>query len=286
MVTPRRSVLFMPGSNARAHEKAKTIDADTIVFDLEDAVAPSVKSEARSLVLEALSSTDYGHRERVVRINGTDTQWWQDDVKAIAAANPAAIVVPKVETPETIVQVVAEITRHAPGNSSAIWVMMETPLGFLNAADIANGHPRLTALVIGTNDLVKDLRAAHTKDREPVITALGMALLAGRAYNLTVLDGVYNDFKDEAGLAAECEQARAMGFDGKTLIHPAQVDTANRAFAPDASAIDEAKRMIEAFAIAKAEGKGVAVLDGRMIEELHLVEARRVTAMVEALRSR
>ncbi|WP_262693924.1 HpcH/HpaI aldolase/citrate lyase family protein [Kordiimonas aquimaris] len=286
MVTPRRSVLFMPGSNARAHEKAKTIDADTIVFDLEDAVAPSAKSDARSLVLTALSSDDYGHRERVVRINGTDTDWWQEDIAAIAKANPSAIVVPKVETPETIVHVVAEITRHAPNNTSAIWVMMETPLGFLNAADIASGHPRLTTLVIGTNDLVKDLRASHTKGREPVITALGMALLAGRAHNLTVLDGVYNDFNDDVGLAAECKQACAMGFDGKTLIHPAQVDTANRIFAPDAAAIDEAKRMIEAFTAAKAEGKGVTVLDGRMIEELHLVEARRVTAMAEAIKER
>lgn len=286
-IVPRRSVLFMPGSNTRAYEKAKTIPADTIVFDLEDAVAPEAKSEARSYVVSALSSApEYGYRELTVRINGTDTPWWRDDVATVSGMKPSAIVIPKVEDPKTIDIVVAEINKHAPDNNISIWVMMETPLGFLNAATITSGHPRLEAVLVGTNDLIKDLRGQHVKGREPVVTALGLAMLAARANGLIILDGVFNDFKNDDGLIEECQQARAMGFDGKTLIHPSQVDIANKFFTPDAQALGLAKRMIEAFDAAKAEGKGVAVLDGKMIEELHLAEAKRAIALYEAIEKR
>lgn len=286
MQTPRRSVLFMPGSNARAIEKAKTLDADTLVFDLEDAVAPDAKAEARALVAAALASGDYGHRELVVRINGVDTAWWRDDLAAIGPQHPVAVLLPKVESAETLDRISEEMVWHSSDNACEFWVMLETPRGFLRAEDIACSHDRLTTLVVGTNDLVKDLRARHVPGRQPVIAALSRAVLVARTYGLNVLDGVYSDFKDEAGFAAECRQARDMGFDGKTLIHPSQIAAANAAFAPSVDELEDARRMIAAFDAAKAEGKGVAVLDGRMIEELHLAEARRMVAMAQALTNR
>ncbi len=281
---PRRSVLFMPGSNARALEKAKTINADTLVFDLEDAVAPAAKAEARELVAAALKSGDYGHRELVVRINSLDTKWWRDDLAAVGAASPAAILLPKVEDAAVLNKVSEEMVWHSSKAACEFWVMLETPRGILRAEEIAVSHDRLTTLVIGTNDLIKDLRARHVPGREPVLAALSRALLVARAYGLNILDGVYGDFKDAAGFQAECEQARNMGFDGKTLIHPSQVETANRIFAPDEAELKEAQRMIAAFEAAKAEGKGVAVLDGRMIEELHVAEARRTVRTASSIR--
>ncbi len=283
MEKPRRSVLFMPGSNARALEKAKTIDADVLVFDLEDAVAPDAKAEARALVAAALVSGDYGRRELVVRINGIDTEWWRDDLSAIGPAQPAAVLLPKVEDAGTLSRVSDEMVWHSSDNDCEFWVMLETPLGFLRAEDIAQSHDRLTTLVVGTNDLIKDLRARHVPGREPVMGALSHALLVARAYGVGILDGVYSDFRDEAGFAVECMQARNMGFDGKTLIHPGQVIPANDAFSPSEAELEQASRMVAAFEAAQAEGKGVAVLDGRMIEELHLAEARRMIAMAEAV---
>ena len=276
---PRRSVLFMPGSNARALEKAKTIDSDTLVFDLEDAVAPSAKAEARELVGAALRSGDYGRRELVVRINGLDTKWWRDDLAAVGAAGPAAILLPKVEDSLVLNKVSEEMVWHSSKATCEFWVMLETPRGILRAEEIASSHDRLTTLIIGINDLVKDMRARHVPGREPVLAALSHALLVARTCGLNILDGVYSDFKDAAGFEAECEQARNMGFDGKTLIHPSQVETANRIFAPDVAELAQAQRLIAAFKVAKAEGKGVAVLDGRMIEELHVLEARRLVQM-------
>lgn len=273
----------MPGSNARALEKAKTIDADTLVFDLEDAVAPAAKAEARELVAAALSSGDYGHRELVVRINGTDTNWWRDDLVAIGAGTPSAVLLPKVENTTVLHKVSEEMVWHSTDATCDFWVMLETPLGFLRAEDIATSHDRLTTFVIGTNDLVKELRARHTTGRQAVMPALGIALLAARAHGLTVLDGVFNDFKDEDGFEFECAHARDMGFDGKTLIHPSQVEAANRIFAPSPAELDQARRMIRAFEAAHAEGKGVTVLDGRMIEELHVAEARRTVQMAAAI---
>ncbi len=283
---PRRSVLFMPGSNARALEKAKGIDADTLVFDLEDAVAPDAKAEARELVAAALASGDYGHREVVVRINGTDTGWWRDDLAAIGQYKPAAILLPKVESADVLDKISDELVWHSSDHSAAFWVMLETPKGFLRAEEIATSHDRLTTFVVGTNDLVKDLRARHVPGRQSVLHALSHAVLVARANGLNVLDGVYSDFKDAEGFANECVQARDMGFDGKTLIHPSQVEPANSAFSPSQDELEHARRMIEAFEVAAAEDKGVAVLDGRMIEELHLAEARRMVTLADTLSNR
>ncbi|WP_286829715.1 MULTISPECIES: HpcH/HpaI aldolase/citrate lyase family protein [Kordiimonas] len=283
LARPRRSMLFMPASNARALEKAKGLPADGLIFDLEDAVAPEAKDEARTQAAAAVASGDYGGRDLVVRINGLDTDWWRDDLKAVVPNHPFAVLIPKVEDPEAIHKVEEEITWHSAHPDMEIWVMIETPKGFLNAGAIAAASDRLTTWVVGTNDLAKDLRAKHTKDRLPVITALGLALLHARANGLTILDSVYSNFRDAEGFAFECQQAKELGFDGKTLIHPAQVDVANSTFAPSEDELILARRMLAAFDEAKAEGKGVAVLDGRMIEELHLEEARRMVAMAEAI---
>lgn len=282
-VTPRRSLLFMPASNARALEKARELPADGLIFDLEDAVAPDAKAEAREMAAEAVASGAYGGRDLVVRINGLDTDWWRDDLRAIGASHPFAILIPKVETPDVIARVEEELSWHSGDLEVEIWAMVETPKAFLNAGELATASDRMTTWVVGTNDLVKDLRARHTKSRQPVITALGLAMLHARANGLTILDGVYGNFRDAEGFAEECQQAKDMGFDGKTLIHPAQVETANRVFAPSDQEVEEARRMIAAFDEATASGKGVAVLDGRMIEELHVVEARRQVAMAEAI---
>jgi citrate lyase subunit beta/citryl-CoA lyase len=283
---PRRSVLFMPGSNERALEKAKTIDADTLVFDLEDAVAPSAKAEARRHVATALTSGAYGYRELVVRINGLDTPWWRDDLAALIPAGSAAILLPKVESADALTCVSQEIAKYNSSVLPELWVMLETPRGFLRAEDIAASHDQLTMLVVGTNDLVKELRAHHVPGRQPVLQALSHAVMVARAYGLNILDGVYSDFKDEIGFIEECRQAREMGFDGKTLIHPNQVGGANKAFSPSEIELETARRMIAAFDAAASEGKGVAVLDGRMIEELHVSEARRMVDMASEIKAR
>jgi len=279
---PRRSMLFMPGSNARALEKARSLPCDGVIFDLEDAVAPDAKNTAREQVVAAVRAGGYGRRELIVRINGLDTPWWRSDIEAIAGLGIDAVLVPKVEDARVFAQVEEELVWHG-GQKMALWAMLETPRAFLHAETIATATERLECLVIGTNDLVKDLHGQHTRDRQPVMTALGLALLVARTYGLVALDSVYNDFKDSAGFNAECKQGRAMGFDGKTLIHPSQIEGANTAFGPSEAELAEAARIIDAFSAAKAEDKGVAVLDGRMIEDLHVKQARRLLAMAEAI---
>ncbi|MFC3527265.1 HpcH/HpaI aldolase/citrate lyase family protein [Paracoccus mangrovi] len=278
MITrPYRSVLYIPASNARAMEKARTLSADAIIFDLEDAVTPAEKLPARDLLARALLA-DYGGRTRIVRINGLDTEWGEGDARAFAGAADA-VLVPKVGRAADLDRVAALV----PG--APLWAMMETPAGMLNAAAIA-AHPRLQGMVMGTNDLLKDLGARTRPDRQPLMAGLGLCLLAARAHGRVIVDGVYNAFQDTAGLRAECEQGRDMGFDGKSLIHPAQLEAANEIFAPDADELDLARRQIAAFEQARAEGRGVAVLDGRIVENLHVETARARLKLAEAIAAR
>lgn len=278
---PRRSVLYMPGSKERALEKAKSLPADSLILDLEDAVAPDEKTRARDLVCDAVREGGYGKRELVIRINGLDTEWGADDLAAACEAGPDAILVPKIESTAMIRDVEAAM-NDAP-DSTLIWAMMETPRGMLRAEEIAGASPRLGCFIMGTNDLIKDLDAEHTSGREPVIAALGLCLLAAKAEKLAIIDGVYNTFKDDVGLRRTCEQSRAMGFDGKTLIHPAQIATTNKIFAPDAGDVNRARREVAAFKEAVARGEGVAVVDGRIVENLHVETAKRLLAKADAI---
>ncbi|MEX2518445.1 MAG: CoA ester lyase [Paracoccaceae bacterium] len=278
---PRRSVLYMPGSRARALEKARALPADALILDLEDAVTPDEKTAARALVEEAVLAGGYGAREVIVRVNGLDTAWGAADIAAAAAAGPDAILIPKVESP-AMIHAVAALIAAAP-DRTAIWAMMETPRGFLSAASIAAAHPRLAALVMGTNDLVKELRAEHVPGRAPVAAALGLAMLAARAEGLACLDGVCNAFRDADLLRAECEAGRAMGFDGKTLIHPGQIAIANEVFGPSEAALEEAQAHLAAYEAAAAKGGGVAVVNGRIVENLHVEAAKRMIAEAEAI---
>ncbi|MEM7525947.1 MAG: CoA ester lyase [Pseudomonadota bacterium] len=280
---PRRSVLYMPGARARALEKARGLAADALILDLEDAVTPDEKPNGRALVTEAIRLGGYGGRELIVRINGLDTEWGVDDLIAAAAVGPDAILVPKVETPEMIADVAERMAAAGAPTTTAIWAMMETPRGILRAAEIAAAHPLLAGFVIGANDLVKELRAEHAPGRAPVAAALGMTLMAARAEGLICIDGVYNAFKDDDGLRAECEAGRAMGFDGKTLIHPGQLATANDVFGPSEAALEEARAQLEAFEKVQAEGGGVAVVNGRIVENLHVETATRLIAEAAAI---
>lgn len=282
-VRPRRSVLYMPGSNARALEKAKTIPADALILDLEDAVAPDKKDAARDLVAEAVRARGFGRREVIVRMNGLDTGWGHADVPAAVGAGADAILMPKVESAEQVQHLEELMESYGAASDMTIMCMMETPLGILNAAEIAASSPRLSCLVMGTSDLTKDLQAEHTPDRLPMMTSLGHCLLAARAHGLAIVDGVHLDLEDADGLAAVCAQGRAMGFDGKTLIHPKQVDAANRAFAPGPDDVEWSERIIAAFAEAEAAGQGVVVVDGKLIENLHVENARRVVALADAI---
>ena len=270
---PVRSVLYIPASKERALEKAKGLACDAIIFDLEDAVAIDEKVPARDLLAETLPTADYGARLRIVRVNGLDTTWGREDVLSVVDAD--AVLLPKVNS-------AADVDAIAALTTLPIWAMMETPLGILNAAEIA-AHPRLEGMVMGTNDLAKDLNTRHRPDREPLLTSLQMCLLAARAHGVTIVDGVYNAFKDEAGLKVECDQGRDMGFEGKTLIHPAQLEVANAAFAPSEAEIDLSKRQIEAFEQAERDGQGVAVVDGKIVENLHIVTARATLAKAHAI---
>jgi len=281
VIRPRRSMLFMPGSNARALEKAKMLSCDGVIFDLEDAVSPDEKIQARTQVQSALQTGGYGSREQVVRINGLDTPWWQDDLEMLVPAAPDAVLVPKIESAQQLKTVEQKLVELGAENT-ALWAMLETPRAFLRAEEIASASDLLACLVIGTNDLVKDLHGEHTRGRLPVVTALGIALLVARSYGLTALDGVYNDFKDTDGLEAECLQGRQFGFDGKTLIHPSQIGVANTAFGISDETLMQARRLIKAFEEAAIKGKAVAVLDGKMVEHLHVLEAKRQVAMAEA----
>ncbi len=282
---PRRSVLYMPGSKERALEKAKTLPADALILDLEDAVTPDEKVNARQLIAEAIKNGGYGARELVIRINGLDTPWGQDDLAAACAAAPDAILIPKVESAAMVQDIERTMEGHGAKPETLIWAMMETPLGMLNAAEIAASTPRLGCFILGTNDLVKDLNAEHTPAREPVITALGLSMLAAKAHGLAIIDGVYNAFKDEEGLRASCLQGRAMGFDGKTLIHPAQIEPCNVIFSPDEAALDLARRQVEAFREATDKGEGVAVVDGKIVENLHVETANRLLAKADAIKA-
>ena len=274
MSRPYRSVLYIPGSNERALEKARGLAADAIIFDLEDAVAPAEKPAARATLKAALAE-DYGPRARIVRINGLDTEWGREDAAA-AAAGADAVLVPKVSTPADL-DAVAALTGDTP-----LWAMMETALGMLNAAAIA-AHPRLEGMVMGTNDLAKELGSRNRPDRLAMQTGLGLCVLAAKAHGKVIVDGVFNAFKDEDGLRAECEQGRDMGFDGKTLIHPAQLEIANAAFAPTEEEVALARRQIEAFDAATAQGQGVAVVDGRIVENLHVATARQTLDRAQAI---
>jgi (3S)-malyl-CoA thioesterase len=274
---PYRSVLYIPGSKERALEKATGLAADAIIFDLEDAVAPDEKASARDLLVKVLASQDYGHRARIVRINGFDTEWGRADAAAFADhPNVDAILVPKVSRTADL-DAVAAVTGDKP-----LWAMMETALGMLNAAEIA-GNPRLQGMVMGTNDLAKELGSRFRADRLPMQAGLGLCLLAARAHGRVIVDGVYNAFKDDEGLRAECQQGRDMGFDGKTLIHPAQLEIANAGFAPADAEIDLARRQIAAFDTATAAGQGVAVVDGKIVENLHIVTAKAILARSAAI---
>jgi citrate lyase subunit beta/citryl-CoA lyase len=283
-VRPRRSVLYMPGANTRALEKARTLPADALIFDLEDAVAPDAKEAARANVVAAARSRGYGRREIAIRCNGLATPWGKADVAAIAGSGADALLVPKVESAADVAAIVALLDQAGAPPSMAVWAMMETPRGILRAEEVAGSHPRLQLLVMGTNDLVKDMRARHTPMRLPMVTALGIGMLAARAHGLTILDGVYNDIQDAGGFRAVCQQGLEMGFDGKTLIHPSQVEPCNEVFAPSAGELEMAGRIVAAFRTAQAEGKGVVTVDGRMIENLHVEQAERALALAAAIR--
>jgi len=283
-VRPRRSVLYMPGANTRALEKARTLPADALIFDLEDAVAPEAKEAARSNVVLAAESKAYGKREIAIRCNGLNTPWGEADIEAIARSGADAILVPKVESATQVTHVVSLLDTAGAPTTMAVWAMMETPKGILRAEEIAGAHPRLALFVMGTNDLVKDMRARHTPMRLPMMAALGIGMLAARAHGLAILDGVYNDIQDSEGFRAVCQQGLEMGFDGKTLIHPSQVEPCNAVFAPSAAELEMAGKIVAAFKAAQAEGKGVVTVDGRMIENLHVEQAERALALASAIK--
>ena len=279
---PRRSVLYMPAANDRALEKAKTIPADAIIFDLEDAVAPDAKAEARDKAVAAVRSGLYGDRELMIRCNGLDTQWGTDDVLAAGAAGPAAVVIPKVDSVDDVDRVSARLDEAGAPATLMIWPMIETPTAMFNVRAIA-AHPRVAVLVMGTNDLAKELRAPLVPSRHPLVVHLATALLAARDAGKVILDGDYNDVKNPEGFRAECRQGMEMGFDGKTLIHPSQVEPANEMWAPSPDDVEYAERVIAAFDEAVGAGKGVVTVDGRMIENLHVDNARRVLATAAAI---
>ncbi|MHC0507697.1 HpcH/HpaI aldolase/citrate lyase family protein [Achromobacter aegrifaciens] len=282
-IRPRRSVLYMPGANARALDKARSLDADVLILDLEDAVAPDAKAQAREQVAAALRAGGYGRRECVVRINALDTAWGLDDVRAIAQAGADAVLLPKVQSPAELDALARALDAAGAPASLPLWAMAETPLGFLRLDAIASGHARLAAIVVGTSDLVKDLHARHTPSREETLLARSMAVMAARAHGLAALDGVHLDLHDDTGLEAACKQGRDQGFDGKTLIHPRQIAAANAAFAPSAEELAAARKRLDAWRAAQAAGLGVAVVDGALVENLHAREAERVLALAEAI---
>ena len=282
-IRPHRSVLYIPGSNPRALEKARALPADGFIIDLEDAVAPEAKEGARQIVQAALSAGGRERRERILRVNPLDSPWGHADL-AIAATLPIdAVLLPKVENPERVRLTVAMLDALGAPEHLAVWCMLETPLGILAAREIAGASRRLAALVMGTSDLTKELRAAVTRDRLPLVTALGLAMLAARAHGLAILDGVHLDLADDAGFATSCRQGRELGFDGKTLIHPKQIAAANAAFAPSREEIEGSRRIIAAHAEAAAAGKGVVLVDGRLVENLHVENARRILGLADAI---
>jgi len=285
-VRPRRSVLYMPGSNARALEKGRDLPADCLILDLEDAVAPEAKLQARDAVVKALQK-GFGEREVLVRINGLDTRWWVEDINAAAAVRPDGVLVPKVSSPRQLQDLAARLVDMSTDPHVRVWAMMETPLAMLNVPDIAaaalDSETRLAGFVMGTNDLAKDTRAHLVSGRAPMVPWLMNCVAAARAYGLDILDGVYNDIGDADGFAAECRQARDFGFDGKTLIHPRQIEPCNAAFSPSAEEVETARKIIAAFDLPENENKGVLQVDGRMVERLHAEMARRTVTIADAI---
>jgi len=282
---PRRSVLYMPGANQRALEKARELPCDGVIFDLEDAVAADAKADARANVAAALEQGGYGYREVVVRVNALDTPWGHDDVAAVAALPADALLFPKVQSTGQIDEIVAALDA-AGGQDKPVWIMVETPRAVLDVAALASHSERVAVLVMGTSDLVKELRARHTPTRHNLAYALQHCVLAARDSGRELLDGVHLEFRDLDSFRQACEQARDMGFDGKSLIHPSQIDPANAAFGFDDEAVDHARRVLDAWQAATAAGKGVAVLDGQLVENLHAAEAQRVLAFADALARR
>ncbi len=279
---PRRSVLYMPAANERALEKAKDIQADALIFDLEDAVAPDSKEIAREQACAAAASSEYGNRELTIRCNGLDTPWGKDDLLAAAAAGPAAVVIPKVDGSSYLDEISELLNQGGAPSSTLIWAMVETPIGILHVEEIAR-HERMSVMVMGTNDMAKELRASITADRQALLPYLAMCLLSARAAGVAILDGVYNDIKDESGFKDVCVQGAEMGFDGKTLIHPNQVAPTNEIFSPSLDELDFHRRIIEEFEAAEKDGRGVLTVDGKMIENLHVDEARRALAVADAI---
>jgi citrate lyase subunit beta / citryl-CoA lyase len=283
---PRRSVLYLPGSNARALEKARTLPTDALILDLEDAVAPDAKATARTQVAEAVAAGGFGEREVLVRVNGADTAWFADDVAAIAAAGADGVLVPKVSSVTAVTEVEAALAAAGAPDDLALWAMLETPRAVLDAGEVTRASDRLVGFVMGTNDLAKELGAAHVPGRAPMLTALAWCLLAARDAGKVIIDGVYNDLDDAEGFVAECRQAVELGFDGKTLIHPRQLEPCNAAFTPTEEEVAHAREIIAAFEAAAAEGRGVVTVGGKLVENLHVEQARKVLAVVEAVRAR
>jgi len=280
---PRRSALYMPGANERALEKAKGIPADALILDLEDAVAPDAKEEARVRVCAAASSGEYGSKEIVIRVNGIGTQWHDADIAAAADAAPDAVLVPKVNSAAEVAALVDALEKGGAPVSTKLWAMLETPVAVTDAVAICTASERLTVLVLGTNDLAKELQAIARPGRAALQYGLQACVLAARQAGKVILDGVYNDIKDADGFRAECEQGLELGFDGKTLIHPGQVDPCNEVFAPSEAEIASSREIIAAFEEAEAEGRGVVTVNGRMIENLHVDNARRILALADAI---
>lgn len=279
---PRRSVLYMPAANARALEKAKTIACDALIFDLEDAVAPDAKDEARAQAVAAAQSGEYGHREVTIRCNGLDTPWGAADVAAAAQSGASAVVIPKVGSVAYVDEISAALDAAGAPSEMRIWAMLETPTAILDARHIA-AHPRVEVLVMGTNDLYRELRAQMVTDRGPIRPHLATALLAAREAGKAILDGVYNDVRDDDGFRVEAQDGFEMGFDGKTLVHPSQVEPTNDIWAPSDDEVEHARKVIAAFEEGTAEGKGVITVDGKMIENLHVEIARRTLAIADAI---
>ena len=289
-IRPRRSALYMPGANARALEKAKTLPCDAVILDLEDAVAPSAKEAARQQVMTAVTAGGFGKREVIVRINGLDTAWWRDDLDAAAKAGPDGLLVPKVSEPTHLLTIAGRLISMTAEHKIKVWAMIETPRAIINAASIAaaarDEETRLAGFVMGTNDLAKETGARLLPGRAPMVPWLATAVVAAHAYGIDILDGVYNDIADEEGFRRECDQGRDMGFDGKTLIHPNQIAPCNTAFSPSEAEITQARKIIAAFELPENRARGVVQLDGRMVERMHADMARRTVAIADAVSAR
>jgi citrate lyase subunit beta / citryl-CoA lyase len=286
-IRPRRSVLYMPGSNARALEKAKTLAADGVIIDLEDSVAPSAKEAARKQVVDIVKAGGFGAREVFIRVNGVDTPWHADDLSAAAHAAPDAVLLPKVSSPETLEMIGRRLLDMGTAHKTRVWAMIETPLAIFNilsiAAEARDSEARFSGFVMGTNDLAKDTRARLVPGRAPMLAWLSTCVAAARIHGIDILDGVYNDLGNEKGFAAECAQGVELGFDGKTLIHPSQIATCNTAFSPSAEEVAQARKVIAAFDLPENKDKGVVSIDGRMVERLHAEMAKRTVAIAEAI---